>query len=49
MRNILAIILLAAAAAPSIASANAGWGCVVVPGAGQICGETDDDKIPDEK
>lgn len=27
----------------------AGWGCVVIPGSGQWCGETGDDKIPDEK
>lgn len=26
-----------------------GWGCVVIPGSGQWCGETGDDKIPDEK
>lgn len=26
-----------------------GWGCVVIPGSGQWCGETGDDKIPDER
>lgn len=50
MRKMLAIVLLfAAATAPFVSSARAGWGCVVIPGAGQICGETDDNKIPNEK